>query len=387
MSRKTPKVIDPVVQRGFQALLDSDLIKALRKQHGAAIVNKASDVDDLVKRRISTGSFAFDYGLTGGLAVGRVTIFFGPKSSSKTTTGLRVLGNAQKMCSRCWDWYVHPITGEVGCPCGEYQETVCAFVNTEQHWNKSWASKVGVDTEFMLYSQPDYGEMAVDVTADLLASGHVHVLLLDSLAFLVPMSEADKSASDNLMGDQARLISRAMRRFLSAIGRCEREHGFRPTLIMTNQISMKLGVMFGNPETTPGGYKPGFLAATEARVWSGKHTGEDEVAGADEVEMKFRITKQKAGIPFKEGEYLLITRDRPELNKKSGDVYDEPFLLSKAADVGLVDKAGHTWLCEGREYPKKEALLHDLLFDRAFWWSLRNKTLNKLIQAETAGGY
>lgn len=375
-------VDDPVAQAGIEALLDSELVAKMRKKHGENIIQRADLYEDSARFRIPTGIFPLDYALGGGIAVGRFTTFYGPKSSSKTSTALRAIGNAQKMCVNCWIPF-NLATGEIQCTCGETTTPVTAYINTEQSWDKNWVRCLRADPEIIAYSAPNYGEQAIDVTEALIESGRVHIVLFDSLADIVPTAEIEKGAEEGMMGDQPRLIGRAVRKFLAAMGRCERDFGFKPTVIMINQIRFKLGVMFGNPEIQPGGQAPGFVNTTEVRLQPKASKAEisDAMTGADSVLIEFRITKQKAGSgAYREGEFGLVLRNSE--TKRKGDTIDEPQILRMAEHCGALVREGAKWEILGESFRKKEDVHDRLVGDLEFSHRMRTELMKTLLENE-----
>lgn len=365
-------------------LLDGDLAKKIKERFGKNIWRRASDVPELLKGRIPTGVFPLDYALNGGVEAGKVTIFYGPKSSSKTTTAFRVLANAQGMCADCWSPTIDGYTGEVcPCKCGNNRPPKIAFINTEPEFSRKWATRLGIDLTQVLYSHCDHGEQAVDICDAIIRSGEADVILLDSLAFLTPTKEIETSVTKDKMGLQARMIGEGVRKWNSGLIYCIRELGRAPTLILTNQIRMKLGVMFGNPETTPGGLAPGFVATTEVRCRSIKvereaNTGEPQTMG-----MGFRITKQKAGIPEREGTYELVLT--PHDGKKLGDVVDEPVMMNFAERHGLLTKVtptGTKWNLLDEEFRAKKLVGERLRTDISFKHALRMKLFEIMLREE-----
>ena len=226
------------------------LFKAAAKKSGAGSLGFAKEFKFKVVPRISTGVLGLDYALGGGMPVGRISMYFGHKSSSKSTTLLRTIGNAQKMCSNCWTRFKSvPAKKEkdppvVTCGCGEPRETVVAYLDVEGAWDHKWSS-IFLDPSKLVFSQPETAEQTIDTADALLRSGAVDIIVIDSVAFMTPMSEIDNSSEKASVGVQARLIGDAMRKFVSGINKMAQEEGRRPTIWLTNQIRMKVGIMFG----------------------------------------------------------------------------------------------------------------------------------------------
>lgn len=363
----------------LQNLLTSELAQKIRKRSGEGILTRASSLPPI--KRIPTGVFPMDWATGGGIPVGRFSMFYGPKGSSKTSTALRAVANAQKMCARSWLPY-NELTGEIPVEEGlEYREPVVALLNVEQSWDPTWAEALGVDTDRLLISEPSYGEEAVDIGEALIASGEVDVLVLDSIAFMVPTKEIEESASKTLPGGQARLMGNLVRKWLSALQACQVVHGFKPTVIMVNQIRFKIGVMFGNPETVSGGMAPGFLNSIEVRTVAA--TGASGIKTDDNddpycVDMRLKVTKNKTGPSFREGEYSLYTRDHGY--KKKGEVEDESWMVSRAEKMGLIIKGGtRKYQVYDWEFGSKKALMHELYTNKEFSFQVRTRLLQDML--------
>lgn len=217
---------------------------------------------------ISTGSLGLDMALgIGGLPRGRIVEIYGPESSGKTTLALSVIAQAQKSGG------------------------TCAFIDAEHALDPSYAKKIGVDIENLLISQPDAGEQALEITDTLVRSGAIDVLVVDSVAALVPKAELEGEMGDSHMGLQARLMSQALRKLTSTISRSN------TLVIFINQIRMKIGVMFGNPETTTGGNALKFYASVRIDIRSiGKIKDKEDVIGS---QTRVKIVKNKVAPPFR----------------------------------------------------------------------------------------
>ncbi|OGM22052.1 recombinase RecA [Candidatus Woesebacteria bacterium RIFCSPLOWO2_01_FULL_39_21] len=294
-------------------------MEQIEKQYGKGSIMKLGDRQSMNVDVISTGSIALDLALgVGGLPRGRIVEIYGPEASGKTTLALHVIAEAQKRGGQA------------------------AFIDAEHALDPTRAETVGVNLDDLLLSQPDSGEQALEITETLVRSGALDVIVVDSVAALVPRAELEGEMGDAVMGMQARLMSQALRKLTGAISKS------KTILIFTNQLRQKIGVMFGNPETTPGGLALKFYSSVRLDIRRVDTIKEgDNVIG---VRARVRVVKNKVAPPLRVAEFDIMN---DEGISKVGS------LLDVAVELGILTKSGSFYnylgktLAQGREGAKQ----------------------------------
>lgn len=283
-------------------------MEQIEKQHGKGSIMKLGDRKHLEVASISTGSIALDLALgVGGLPRGRVTEIYGPEASGKTSLCLHVIAEAQKAGG------------------------IAAFIDAEHSLDPQRAESIGVNLDDLLISQPDTGEQALEITETLIRSGAVDVICIDSVAALVPRAEIEGEMGDAMIGVQARLMSQAMRKLSSAIAKS------KAVVIFTNQLRMKIGVMFGNPETTPGGKALKFYASIrlDCRKIGNIQDG-DIVIGSRH---RIKVVKNKIAPPFRLAELDMLNKGG--ISKAGG-------LIDVGLSFNIIKKSGSFYRYQGK---------------------------------------
>lgn len=349
-----------------------ELFAAAKKKFGKDSMVYASEFKYKDVYRISTGILPLDYALGGGVPVGRITMFYGNKSSAKTTNCLRTVGMAQKLCSACWTEL------EGGCTCGKNRKVQTLWLDVESVWMDKW-SKIFLNTEDIILVQPETAEQAIDIADSALRSGSVDIIVIDSIAAMTSSVEIEKEAAESTVGVQARLVGQQMRKFISGMNTVQQQEGYKPTVFLINQIRMKIGG-YGNPETVPGGMSQGFATSVEIRTASGKTTMDGDGIGARplNIEMRGKIEKNKTAAPKMEAEWKMSLSDTEV--KKVGDIIDEPWAFTMGEQAGLIETshASATW--NGKTYRGRSGLEKHWMEDRADYKYFKSELMKILIK-------
>jgi len=284
-----------------------DTLAAIKTKFGDDAIMKLGDKPRVDVNAISTGSIGLDFALgVGGLPRGRIIEVFGPESSGKTTLSLHVIAEAQK------------------------KSGICAFIDAEHAMDPEYAKRLGVKIDELLISQPDTGEQALEIVESLVRSGKLDVIVIDSVAALTPKDEIEGDMGQSHVGKQARLMSQALRKLTAIVARS------KTIVIFINQIRMQIGVMFGNPETTPGGKALKFYTSVrlDIRRIAQIKKGEEIMGGR----VRVKVVKNKVAAPFKQTEFDLMYNE---------GISREGELIALGEKLGLMKKSGSSYEYDG----------------------------------------
>jgi len=351
MAKKTPPVQpeSPRVDSARQAALDKAL-NDITKRYGDGSIMRLGEAHSLVVESIPTGALSLDIALgVGGIPRGRITEIYGPESSGKTTICQHIVAECQKLGG------------------------TCAYVDMEHALDPAYAERCGVDVDSLLISQPDTGEQALEITETLVRSGAVEIVVIDSVAALVPRAEIEGDMGDSPMGMQARLMSQALRKLSGAIKQTN------TAVIFTNQLRQKIGVVFGNPETTTGGMALKFYASVRLdvrRIQSIKLGA--EIIGS---RTRVRVVKNKVAAPFRTAEFDIMYN---EGISRYGDLLDLATGLEIITKRGSFYSYGDIRLGQGRENSKDFLKQNPDLADE-IEYAVRQQAMNGQIPMVSGG--
>jgi recombination protein RecA len=296
-------------------------IDKLEKDFGKGVVMKLGDSPMVMTETISTGSLGLDIALgIGGLPKGRIIEIYGPESSGKTTLAIHAIANAQK------------------------KGGIAAFIDAEHAFDRSYAQALGVDTDNLLISQPDDGEMALEIAENLIRSGAIDIIVIDSVAALVPRSEIEGEMGESKMGLQARLMSQALRKLTGTIGKTN------CCCIFINQLREKIGVMFGNPETTTGGNALKFYASIRLDIRKSGTAIKDKDGNVVGNPIKVKVIKNKLAPPFKVASFDIMFG---EGISRTGEIVDIGVECNVIQKSGSWFSYNDTKIAQGREAAKQ----------------------------------
>ncbi len=334
-SKKEPKTVANIAETGKGQALNL-AVDQIKKQFGAGAIMQLGGDFKIDVETFSTGSLGLDIALGGGIPKGRIIEIYGPESSGKTTLALHAVAEIQK------------------------EKGTAAFIDAEHALDPAYATKIGVDVPNLLVAQPDNGEQALEIVETLVRSNAVDLIVIDSVAALVPQAEIEGDMGDSHMGLQARLMSQALRKLTGIINKS------KCTVIFINQLRMKIGVMFGNPETTTGGNALKFYASVrlDIRRISQIKSGDDIIGNRARV----KVVKNKIAPPFREAEFDIMY---------NVGISREGETLDLAVEDGIVGKAGAWFEYDGAKIGQGREAAKQFLVDNPD----ALKKIDKLVRA------
>lgn len=388
--------------------LDEVMVKA-NKKYGAGTIGLASTAKAADVTRMETGVFALDSAMGGGIPLGRLTGFFGDKSSGKSSMALRIAGSARQYCRKHWVRCVETekkvfvclccgVRGseegsqcpdckqrgvesklvdigerELSCPvCKKYLPFKVIWMDCEGTFENKWAAANGVNCRDVYLIRTEYAEQAIDLADSMLRTGDCDLLVIDTVAHLVPTTEIEETSEKWQMGLQARLVNKMLRKLVSAINEAGVAEARRPTILLLNQIRVKLGVMFGDPTTRPGGKGQEFDTSMDVKMWAGKYE-QDEVGNTNSVLLNFRVVKNKVSAPQQEGNFRFWLRDAA--GRKAGSVDELGVVVGYALTKGLLGKSPKYEL-DGKTFKNQDELVNYIVSTPNMFETLRNKLLS-----------
>jgi len=293
-----------------------EALSEIRRQYGEGAIMRLGEMKTQEVAAISTGSPSLDFALgIGGIPRGRIIEIFGPEASGKTTLALHILAEAQR------------------------QGLTAAFVDAEHALDPLYAKNIGVDVKNLLVAQPDSGEQALEIVESLVRSGEVGIVVIDSVAALVPRAELEGEMGEAQIGLQARLMSQALRKLTAVVSKSS------TAVIFINQLRMKIGVMFGNPETTPGGVALKFYSSVRLDIRRIESLKEGDIQTGNRVRVK--VVKNKVAPPFRQAEFSIL------FNKGIDRLED---LLDLGVKLGVINRSGAWYQYNEEKFSGKEAI-------------------------------
>jgi len=351
--------------KGSRAEKLSSVVANVNKEYKTPVMQMSHD-DSFVVPRVTTSVWGLDAKTNGGFPFGRVVSLYGPKSGGKTTMYLRAVGEAQKLCANCYQpgefkpgklEMPNLETGEVkkistdvivSCPCGKPRDMVVLWVDAEGVWLTEWAKKMGVRVEKTIVLRPSFGEQAYDIVTAFVAVKEVDVIVIDSLAALVPVVERDEGMQVIQQGAAARMNNKFIRKIVSGMN--EAHQSGRPiSLWLINQYREKIGVLFGSPDCVPGGKGQGFATSLEVEMRPGQIKVDKDTGEVMLGEFRYVVKKNKLGVPGGRGTFLQTMMDTDLF--KIGDLMEHEEVIAEAETMGFVARPTKvTYEYEGVKY-------------------------------------
>lgn len=320
--------------------LDS-VLKQIDKKYGKGTVIRGSEYPPIP--RISSGVFALDAETGGGLPKGRILIFTGNESTGKSTVAMLAAAQAQKTCKNCLEEMVYKGDELVCRNCDDGVPQQAFYCDIEGTFDPVWFAHLGGDPDELYLFQPEFAEQAVDVIEAVIRSGGVDLLVVDSIAMMSPAQEIEKSAEDNMIGVHARLMNRMMRAIQSGFNSLGMDNVHKPTVILINQLREKVGVLFGSPDTMPGGRGQSFASSITVKFFARPSERLYESVGDKKSigqQIRFNVEKNKTFPPHRQGIFTLYTDWSEEYGVSKGEVDNVAQIIRYGMRFGIINKAG-----------------------------------------------
>jgi len=361
---------DPVMDadtKGDRADQLGAIVVGAQKKYGHRVLVGASEEEVLVVPRITTGLYRMDLVTNGGIPQGRITMWYGERSTGKTSKVLRVLGNAQRVCANCY----RPAELKEGvimlpdlrtgkkkkietmvvadCECGDPKNYLCLWVDAEKVWLSNWSKKMGVQPGGVIVMRPEYGEQAYDMALAMVNRGIIDAVAIDSLAALAPKEEMEASMEQAHQGVSARMNNKFLRKLVMGMNYCVNTYGRAPSLWVINQYREKIGVMFGDPRVLTGGKGQGFAPTLEVECSSGKIDKDEKTKEVYSAEFNYYIKKNKVGVPFGRGSYSMCLSNTSLF--EVGDLMEHKMVIEDAVASGFIEKPSNVmYVFNGEKY-------------------------------------
>lgn len=369
-------VSDPSLTLAQQrAANNKAVMQGVLKKYGKGTIGTAEVLASRGVPRISSGVFVLDYALGGGWPRGRMNIIWGGPSCSKTTLMLKMVADAQKR-DAATNKYLWEVEDQA-----EAVPMKVVFVDIEGTFDQNWAETIGVDVTNLDYVRPENSEQAADIVEALIRSASVDVIILDSIAMMAPQAEVQGQMTDQLVGLAARLNTKMFRKVTAAMNTAAlSDKRLVPTLFVVNQIRNKVGVLFGSPETKPGGVSQDFTASTEVKVSGNqvKYFDPDDKKFPKWAEFGFKVAKNKVSMPKIEGDYCMGLADDPDGSFKVGETIEKKQIIEFSEKLGVLTNEGKVWRYLDQDFKTKSAGVAYWMDDPQRFLMLKRTLLLKL---------
>ncbi len=394
-----------------------DLMKKMQKDHGEGSIKIASDTNPYC-HRIPTGIFTLDYATGGGIPIGRTSMVFGKKSAGKSGLCAKTTASAQRLCRKCYKRVIleereieadvkrfNVQTGKLAVLKEKVKKLVpvdcvnkcrvtvdgkkvfpgrmkVVWVDAEGSFTPDFYTQFGVDCDDVLLCTPDYGESAIDIADSVIRLGEVDLLIVDSIAHLIPMKEREASTEDNQMGLQARLVNKAMRLWTASLNEVSSQGVNDCAILLVNQLRQKIS--FFPQDVRPGGVGQEYATSLDIHLWQ-KEFKSDTTGRPLWMESKFAISKNRVGVPQMEGLYRMCLLDHP--GRKQGDTWDDEAVADAVLNTGLatIAETGDEVTVLGRKFSSADEFRGEIAKRDEFYLSARDAVLDFMINLPSDG--